>query len=197
MQKPIFRRRSKPTSQHTRFTRTVKRTLLRVYLPVTGILLLALGSVKAQQGTDYAVHANIIYHFTKYIDWPEDKKSGEFVIGIMGETPLYDALKTFTGNKMAGGQRIVIKKISTSGSYDCHILFVSEDATGSLKKVVTATSGTSTLLVTETDGAARKGSCINFIIVDDRLKLEINKNNIERRDLNIASELLKLGILVK
>jgi hypothetical protein len=196
MQKPVFRR-CKPHKPRTPFTRTVKCTLLRVYLPILSILLLSVGAVKAQQGTDYAVHANIIYHFTKYIDWPEDKKTGDFVIGIMGETPLYDALKTFIGNKMAGGQRIVIKKISTSGSYDCHILFVSEDAAGSLKKMVTATSATSTLLVTETDGAARKGSCINFIIVDDRLKLEINKNNIERRELNIASELLKLGILVK
>jgi hypothetical protein len=33
--------------------------------------------------------------------------------------------------------------------------------------------------------------------VDDRLKLEINKTNIEQRNLRIASELLELGIIVK
>src|SRR5687768_9221554 len=52
----------------------------------------------------YAVHANIIYHFTKYINWPDDKKTGEFVIGVVGDTPLYDELKNFTFNRSAAGQ---------------------------------------------------------------------------------------------
>ena len=38
----------------------------------------------------YAVHANIIYRFTKYINWPDDRKTGDFVIGVVGDTPLYD-----------------------------------------------------------------------------------------------------------
>jgi hypothetical protein len=33
--------------------------------------------------------------------------------------------------------------------------------------------------------------------VDDHLKLEINKSNIIKRNLGIASDLLNLGILVK
>jgi hypothetical protein len=53
------------------------------------------------------------------------------------------------------------------------------------------------LLVTESEGLARKGSCINFVIVDDRLKLEINKKNIEHRELGVATELLNLGTVVK
>jgi hypothetical protein len=32
--------------------------------------------------------------------------------------------------------------------------------------------------------------------VDDRLKLEINKGNVEQRNLGIASELLELGIII-
>ena len=53
------------------------------------------------------------------------------------------------------------------------------------------------LLVTESEGLARKGACINFVIADDRLKLEINKKNIEQRDLGIATELLNLGTVIK
>jgi hypothetical protein len=66
-----------------------------------------------------------------------------------------------------------------------------------VKKIAATTRGTSTLLVSESDGLARKGSCINFVLIEDHLKLEINKNNIEERDLSIATELLSLGILVK
>jgi hypothetical protein len=161
------------------------------------VMLLSFLPGKAQQN-DYAVQANIIYHFTKYIDWPDDKKNGDFVIGIVGESPLFEELKNSVSSKTVGGQRIVIKKFAGGApAYNCHILFISEEASGSIKRIATVTANTSTLLVTELEGLARKGSCINFIIVDDHLKLEINKTNIERRNLNIATELLSLGIIVK
>jgi hypothetical protein len=162
------------------------------------LLVLLVPKTHAQQATDYAVHANIIYHFTKYIDWPDNKKSGDFIIGITGDSPLYDELKKNIAGKMVGNQKIVIKKFSSSASsFNCHILFISEDESGSMKKIVSETTGTPTLLVSESEGLARKGACINFNTESDHLKLEINKNNIEQRDLNIASELLQLGKIVK
>lgn len=160
--------------------------------------ILSLTLLQAWSQTTYAVHANIIYHFTKYINWPNGKKTGDFVIGVVGDTPLYEELKNFTSNKTAAGQRIVIKRLSAAApSYDCHILFVSDEESESVKHIAAITAGTPTLLVTESEGVTRKGSCINFIIVDDHLKLEINKTNIEKRGLDIATELLSLGIIVK
>jgi YfiR/HmsC-like len=153
---------------------------------------------EAQHESGYAVHANIIYHFTKYIDWPDNKKSGAFIIGIIGDTPLYDELNKNIAGKMVGYQKIIIKKFPSSASFfNCHILFIPDDESGNMKKVAAMTAGSSTLLVSETEGLAQKGGCINFIIVSDHLKLEINKNNIEQRELSIASELLQLGKVVK
>ncbi len=62
------------------------------------ILLLSLFDARAQNA--YAVHANIIYRFTNYINWPDDKKTGEFIIGVVGETPLFDELQNFTSKKI-------------------------------------------------------------------------------------------------
>lgn len=99
---------------------------------------------------------------------------------------------------MAGTQRIVVKKMAASQeAFDCHILFLSEEENSSLKKIAHHTEGKPVLLVCEAEGAASRGACINFAIVSDRLKLEINKNNINKQRLNIASELLRLGVLVK
>ena len=161
-------------------------------------LIRSFSAIHAQQETIYAVYANIIYHFTKYIDWPPEKKSGDFIIGVTGNSPLYDELKKNIAYKMAGDQRIIIKKFSSSaGSFNCHILFISDDESSNMKKIVARTAGTSTLLVSESEGLAQKGGCINFIIIADHIKLEINKNNIEGRGLSIASELLQLGKIVK
>ena len=173
-------------------------SFVKLFIPVIIFLLQIPFSAKAQDETNYAIHANIIYHFTKYINWPEDKKSGDFIIGIIGNQLLYDELKKNIADKMVGHQKIVIKKFSSSAnSFNCHILFISDDESGNIKKISSKTAATSTLLVSESEGLAQKGSCINFVIVSDHLKLEINKTNIELRNLDIASELLQLGKIVR
>lgn len=169
---------------------------------ITGLAIILLfcsfSGIHAQQETNYAVHANIIYQFTKYIDWPQEKKRGVFVIGVIGDIPMYNELQKNVTNKKVGTQKIVIKMFSSSEvSYDSHILFIGDDEKSNMKRFVSKTKGTSTLLVSESVGLAKKGSCINFIIVSDHLVLEINKKNIEQRNLSIASELLQLGKVVK
>jgi hypothetical protein len=149
------------------------------------------------QATDYKVHANIIYRFTKYIEWPRNKQAGDFLIGIVSDSPLYEELSSLTANKSVGDQRIVIKKFSAgAAAYNCSILFISQDESRNLKRIALVTTNQPVLLITEDNGLAKKGACINFIIVDDRLKLEINKNNILSRNMNVASELLKLATIV-
>jgi hypothetical protein len=165
---------------------------------ITGLVLMSFTKTYAQHEIDYKIQANIIYRFTKYIDWPVNKKSGDFIIGVIGDSPLYDDLKDLTANKTVKNQKIVVTKMSpTASSYDCHMLFISEEESSSLKKIAGATTGAPILIISESDGLARKGSCINFITVDDHLKLEINKSNVEQRSLGIASELLELGIIIK
>jgi hypothetical protein len=175
-----------------------KRNRRGLPLIVLSASLLFQFSSQAQQSVDYSIQANIIYHFTKYINWPETQRSGDFIIGVVGESPLFDALKVSMNNKLAGTQNIVVRKIAASAKvFNCQILFISDEESGSIKRIAAGTSGGPILLVTESEGMARKGSCINFIIVDDHLKLEINKINIEKRNLGIASELLQLGTPVK
>lgn len=155
-------------------------------------------NIKAQRPVDYAVHANIIYHFTKYINWPDERKTGDFIIGIFGDSPVYDELNKIVSTKQTGRQKIVVRKLSAGTTdFDAHILFISEEESNSLKKIVAKTEGLPVLLIGEEEGMSTRGTCINFMIVNDRLKLEINKNTIEKRHLNIASELLSLGKSVR
>lgn len=175
----------------------LRKSYLRVALFICFFLSIFYKS-NAQQGVNYAIHANIIYHFTKYIDWPVDKKSGEFVIGIVGDSPLFDELKSFMVNKTVNGQRIVVRKMpASSKAFNCHILFISDEESNNVKKIAGVTAGSPTLLVSESEGMASKGACINFNVVHEHLKLEINKGSIEQRGLSIASELLSLGKIVK
>jgi hypothetical protein len=192
----------------------VKPTAYRQILPVlrvppslyaTGLKLVLLflilhlvSALHAQKETSYVVQSNIIYRLKKNLDWPASSKQGDFNIGVVGDSPMYEELKKSIEGKFVGDQKITIKKVSSSSPvFDCQILFVSDDAGKNIKKIAGKTAHNPVLLVSETDGMAQKGSCINFVIESNRLKLEINQNNITQRELSIASELLQLGKLVK
>ncbi len=103
-----------------------------VWIPSLALLLSVAPKIQAQQEINYAIVANIIYRFTKYVDWPDSKKSGDFIIGVIGDSPLFDALNTFINNKTVGSQKIVLKRFSRSEvSYNCHLLFIGDDDGGS------------------------------------------------------------------
>lgn len=164
---------------------------------VSLLLFTCLSANIAYAQVDYSVYANIVYRFTKYIDWPEQYKNGDFIIGVIGESELFDELKKLTRNKKVGNQPIVVKYLSPNAkNYSAHILFVSDHESGKLKRIAEVTEGKPILIVSERYSLISKGSCINFIIVGDNLKLEFGKSNIENRKLNIASELLNLGTIV-
>jgi hypothetical protein len=53
-----------------------------------------------------------------------------------------------------------------------------------------------TLIVTDKNGLAKKGSCINFKLVGDKLKFEINEEAIVNSKLKVSSQLIAMGVTV-
>ncbi|MDX2196772.1 MAG: YfiR family protein [Cytophagales bacterium] len=163
------------------------------------ILMMTLWYCQKSQAQDvnYKVHAMFMYHFTKYLDWPESKKTGDFVIGVYGNSDISKELESIAAAKKAGTQNIIVKKLSSaSEATGCHIVFVSGSKSSDVNDLCNALSGKPTLVVTEKNGLCKKGSGINFILVDDKLRFEINKNAIESNSLKVSTELQKLGILI-
>lgn len=150
------------------------------------------------QSIDYSVHANIIYYLTKYMEWPDNKNAGDFVIGVVGESSLFDELKVATLNKVTRGKKIVVKSFACKQSvYNCEILIICEEESRCLKGIVASTQGSQVLIITESEGLASRGAGINFNVEDGHLILEINRKNIESKNIKIASELISLGKVVQ
>jgi len=82
------------------------------------VLLFMLKPITAKaQDIDYSFHAKYIYHFTKYIDWPANKKGGEFVIAIVGQSPANKAIKEFFNGKKVGAQTVVVKELAPGADF--------------------------------------------------------------------------------
>jgi hypothetical protein len=145
------------------------------------------------------IKAIYIYNFTKYIEWPESYKEGNFVVGVLGNNvALVNELNKMASSKTVGTQKFEIKSISSPADCaKCHIVYILSDNSGQLADVLGKVKGKSTLIVTDKSGLATKGSAINFFIDGNKQKIELNKSNIEKYKLKVASTLLEMAVQVK
>ncbi len=143
------------------------------------------------------IKAIYIYNFTKYIEWPD--KEGNFVVGLLGSNPaIMDELNKMGKTKKVGLQQFEIKSLVTvDGAAKCHLVFILPDHSSQLPEVVSKVKGKNTLIVTDKEGLASKGSAINFIVDGNKQKIEINKSNIDKYKLKVASALVEMAVVVK
>ncbi len=144
------------------------------------------------------IKAIYIYNFTKYIEWPDSYKKGFFVIGFIGtNSALLSELSAMSITKKVGTQAIEIKNVSTIVNSDkFNILYILTENSTQLSDVLTKVKGNSTLIITDKPGLAKLGAGINFVIVENKQKIELNKANIEKYKLKVASMLVQMSLPV-
>ena len=144
------------------------------------------------------MQAAFMYNFTMLVNWPASYQSGDFVIAVLGSGAINKELEDMSKQKKAGAQTIVIKKVSSASEIgNVQMVYVSNAAKSKIADVVAKTASNATLVVTESDGAAKDGSIINFMLVDEKLRFELNESKASAKGLKLAANLIKLGIPVK
>jgi len=145
-----------------------------------------------------ALTAAFIYKCALYVKWPNLDESDTFVIHVLGESSLTGALQRVAELKKIGGKKlVVVARDAVQDSLEtCHILYVSPSMEDQLEAIHEANRGKHVLTIGDTEGFAKKGVAINFVLVEGKLKFEINQEALALADLRASSQFLKLGILV-
>jgi len=144
---------------------------------------------------NYKIHSLFVYKFTQYIEWPSGE--GDFVIGIVGSSPIQEELEALASTKKVGTRTIVVKKLSpTADMNSCDMVFIAQGQSSHLGTISGKLQGKPVLIVSETDNGAKKGAGINFIIIDDKMKFELNKAAVEKQGLKVSGDLAKLAVMV-
>ena len=174
----------------------MKKILLILFLPITLFVMRAMVAPDQGEEANAKIKAIYIYNFTKYIEWPQDYKTGNFIVGVLGSnSSLLGELNKMASAKTVGTQKFEIKNIAEATN--CHIVYILNDKSTQLADVVGKVKGKSALIVTDKEGLASKGAAINFVIVENKQKIELNKSNIERYKLKVAEQLVSMAVPVK
>ncbi len=145
----------------------------------------------------HEIHSMLMFNFIKYVEWPEQTKSGDFVIAVVGSEDVYNTLVTFYANRPVKGQSVkVIGTKDVNSLNNAHVVYLASTASREFEAVLSKFDSKPTLLITDKTGLGKKGSCINFQEVGGKLKFEINQASIEGNNLKVSSQLASMGILI-
>jgi hypothetical protein len=156
------------------------------------------GAVIAQTSDQESnLKAAFIYNFTKYIDWGKYNDKREFVIGVLGDSPIANSLEQIAKDNTVNDKPIVVHTFDRpSQAADCDILFISRNSRYPLSSILPRVRK-GVLTISEQPGYAEEGTAFNFIIVNNKLKFEANLKAISTSGLKAGSQLLKLAKIVE
>jgi len=161
---------------------------------VGGLAFPAVGS--AQTVTE--VKAAFIYNFARFVDWPASAFShpqAPLVIGVRQGDPMGPALQALSGKMVQGRPIRVLLTDKAEEFKNCQVVFLGRPADRRVLREIL--SHLPILTITDEEAEFKNlGAVINFIVVENRLRFEINQKAARRANLKISSQLLKLARLV-
>jgi hypothetical protein len=145
----------------------------------------------------YEIHAQMMFNFIKYIQWPNEAEGGDFVVGVMGDDDLFNTLKGWYDGKPKGAKKYSVKRLATADeAATCSVVYLGKGKNKEFDNIKTATTGKPVLTITDSFNLGQKGSCINFKVIDGKLKFEMNQASITGSSLKVSSALSSMAIMI-
>lgn len=147
------------------------------------------------------VEAEFIERFTRFVQWPDAGQTADpslpFVIGVIGDTPVRESLLKLEKGTIKGRPADVREVSSRAGAEACQVLFIAAVDEARLVEILSWTAKRPVLTISDTRGFAQRGVMINFFLDGDFIRFEINLEAARGSGLDIASELLALGVVLR
>jgi hypothetical protein len=161
-------------------------------IPICATLLAA----QKSGATESQVKAAYLYNFGKFVRWQTDRAESlqTLTICVLGRDPFGGVLDATVEGESIDGKKITVKRLSTIQDLgSCSILFVAASEESRLGPVLTAAQHQGVLTVSDIPHFAEHGGIIGFVMLQDRIRFEVNRAAAEQSHLTLSSELLKVA----
>lgn len=150
------------------------------------------------QPTEYQIKAAFIYNFARFVDWPPQAfatANAPMVIGVLGENPFGDNLQQAINGKVVNGHPLQFRQFdSLSDALKCHVLFISQSEKKHLSKIIAKLKAAPILTIGETDGFIDAGGMIHLVLIQQKVRFQINNEAAKNAGLTMSSKLLSLAM---
>ncbi len=144
-----------------------------------------------------------LWHFTKFITWPDNAfadAKAPLVIGVYGKHDYGKILDSISRRVAGKGRRIRVEYYPTLQQIrPCHLLFVPQQSSEQIPAIAAQIRGP-TAIVGESPGDATRGALLEFFrdvtIEGVTIGFRINTKVLKQRNLKANARLLKLADIV-
>jgi hypothetical protein len=154
-------------------------------------------SVRAQSVADeYQVKAAYLLNFARFVEWPIDAlpAASQLEIGIVGDNPFGAALEEVMRGRSANGHPIHLRHLHWDDVLtSCQIIFISASEEAHLPEILRHLGQDSVLTVSDIDRFSLRGGVIEFRMVGNRVRFDINREPAIAARLTISSKLLSVA----
>jgi uncharacterized protein DUF4154 len=171
--------------------------LIRRMLLITALLAVSTALGQGERASEAQVKAAFLYKFGGFVEWPVRafaRTESAFAIGVLGADAVATELEQLTSGRTVQGRPITVQRLKRGEPVTgLHVLFVGQSEAARLGETLSAAKGQPLLVVTETEDALTRGSMINFITVEDKVRFDVALPQAERGQLKISSRLLAVA----
>jgi hypothetical protein len=185
-------------------THGMHKTILPCLAIAAGLTMLVgtpAHSLSASNHSEYEVKAAYLYNFGRFIEWPHDapsSRASDFSICVLGHDPFGQTLDTTISGERIDSKNVVARRISAGDEAgNCRELFISSSEDKRIKEILSAVSKQGVLTVSDMPQFIQQGGMVQFVVIDERVRFQINLAAAQQGRLNMSSELLKVAAGVR
>lgn len=145
-----------------------------------------------RQSIEYQVKAAMLYNFTRFISWP-DTTGPVLRLCVVGDDPFGTALAAIDGEPVDSRTLAVARQVNPDSLENCHVVFVSRSAYRMLPELLAALADQPVVTIGEGPDFMARGGTIGLVVVEGKVRFDINAQGLERRGVRISSKLLRLA----
>lgn len=158
-------------------------------------LIITFAALPARAASENQVKAAFLYNFAKFIEWPsavEGTDARPFRIGVVGESPIADLLPALIRDERIKGRAVEVLHYRAGADLSqCQVVFVSREQNG--KDLQRSLAGRAILTVGETENFLAEGGMIQFVMVEQTVRFDVNVAAANHVGLKVSSRLLAVA----
>lgn len=166
-------------------------------LAVLAMLGLSSATGAAQTG-EAELKVAFLFNFLKLTEWPDAGSSESVDLCLARVDPFDNALDIFQGQQIQGKPVKTRVLESAKNLPGCRLLFIPDsDKVGAMPAWLEAAASQAVLTVSDRTGFIDHGGMIGLIILDNKLRFEVNLEPVQSSGLKLRAQLLQLALRVE
>ncbi len=151
----------------------------------------------ATPSPEYQLKASYLYHFTKFIRWPQGALpagGGDFNLCVVGNDPFGKAIDAIAGKPAWDNTIRVSRHADASSAKSCHMVFIKVGGGSAQQAAIAELKRSGVLLIGEGDRFIEQGGILRFVTIQDKIRFEISESAATAANLEVGAKLLSVAI---